>query len=231
MTQPMILTVDLMVQEARVLLSEITASASFYTDADLFVFANEGLYDMCVEGLVFEKFNTLTVVAGTEAYTPQDDWVKTAAVFDASGNALRPINPTDQGRYYSPGGTNLIPLYWYDWAGKIYLKPTALGTGAGAYPYLYYALDVTLVTTFAPVIRAKFHRALIPFICARALMKARQFQDAAVFMADYARMLGLSVDRLVSRFPPAYAVSGIVPQITAKGATPVPQNPLSVSKP
>lgn len=232
MAQPMILLLTDMITEARTLLAEITASASFYTDADLTYFANQALYDACVFGLVFEKLGSLSLTTGVDYVAAPDDWVKTKDVFDHNGNALRPIHPADQGRYYAlPVGADVVSLYWYDWGVNIYLKPTPVFLLTRTHAFYYYALDVALTGSNAPNIPSKYHRALIPFMCYRALMKARQFQDAAAFAQEYARMTNTNVDRLIMKFPMAYAVSGVVPIITSGGATPVTQVPQIVPKP
>lgn len=216
--------------EARVLLAETTKSASFFEDADLNYFINEAVHDICMAGLVYEKTETLAVTVGTISYAVGSDHIKTSLVIDPNSKTLTPINPSDLGRYYASSDvTNVTPMYWYNWGVNIYLYPACAGTGAGNYTHYYYAYDSDLAAdSNSPAFPTRWHKYLVLFTCYRALMKARQFNDAVGFALEYTKAIGVAVDRYVTRFPEEYRVSGILPKLTSQGVAPVlPTGPIA----
>ncbi|MEM2124994.1 MAG: hypothetical protein QXQ53_01190 [Candidatus Methanosuratincola sp.] len=208
-------------EEARILLAEVTKSASYFEDSDLNHFINEGIHDICMTGLVYESVSTISVTSGVTAYSLPSDFIRANVVLDPNGNSLTPINPSDLGRYFKAADTtNVTPAYWYVWGNDIYLVPTCAGTGAGNYPLYYYALDSDLASdTSSPNFPTRYHKYLVLFVCYRALMKARQWNDAYGFALEYSKALNVTIDRYVARFPAEFRVSGILPPLTTT-ATP-----------
>jgi hypothetical protein len=72
--------------------------------------------------------------------------------------------------------------------------PTTAGGGTGTYTLIYKALSTgwasDTVSTDFPV---DYHHALIDYVCWEALISLRQFKDAAPFIMNYCRELGLDL--------------------------------------
>ena len=96
--------------ETRRLLSETSATASYFSDADINAQLNEGLKDMCQRGGVLTKNYSFTAVTTVAAYTMQWDFIKPITVLNTAGVPLDAIPASTVGRVFTKTG---YPLFYY----------------------------------------------------------------------------------------------------------------------
>jgi hypothetical protein len=80
-----------------------------------------------------------------------------------------------------------------------------LGT---SYPYYYAALDTftsSLGDAEVPKIPVKYHYALVYYAVHRCLLKAKKFNEADIFYANYADVAGIKVAKPIPTITPAVA--------------------------
>jgi hypothetical protein len=179
------------------LLGETTAGETFITDTELNYFVDDGGYDMCVRGKIYEKTEQITLATDTQSYPVADDWVDTIAVYKASDDpdapnaALERITPQQASRVYIVSGR---PDYFFLVGTKIYFVDVPSSTYNGKnYVHHYYALPAAYVDdTSEPSFPAKWHPVLVDFVYMRALIKYKMFTSAQQIWVSYNQRLGIS---------------------------------------
>ena len=119
--------------EVRRYLAETSASASFFSDADINASINEGLKDMCIKADVYVKTHTITVATGQAAYNlpwfvlPREqklptgqDVLQLKTVLNHNNVALDPIPIEHIGRVYT--GISGLPLSYF--ISQVAITPT-----------------------------------------------------------------------------------------------------------
>jgi len=170
------------ITNARTYLNEDTAS--FWSDAQLLVFLNDGQNDIAARALCMEATETLSpLVANTIEYTPTTDYISViAAVYtDSDGNkyALKQSNVRTTGEPYQATS----PGYFYDYAGKIGIFP-ALSSVTTEIVTLYLAQRPSTLTLGSSVtIPAVYEKALTYYIVSQAMIRDNRL-DAAKLMLE-----------------------------------------------
>lgn len=105
--------------EVRRYLAETSATASYFSDADINRSINEGLKDMCIKGDVYVKTHTITVVTGQAAYNlpwyvlprEQGGIPQLKSVLNHNSVVLDPVPIESIGRVFT--ATAGLPLYYF----------------------------------------------------------------------------------------------------------------------
>lgn len=130
------------------------ATSTYWTDAELYRFINEGAREVCRRGEVLQKRDTIASIASTQEYTMPTDVLRVYRVEyeDASSNVVpleyRDFNSMDSIWWTRQKTTTGSKPYWYTMWGyppalKIILYP-APTTGSETIRVFYYGLPTAL---------------------------------------------------------------------------------------
>lgn len=96
--------------ETRRMLRETSATKSAFTDTDINKFINDGIKDMCLFGVVFQKTTTQVISTTVASYALPWDFIKMVSLQNGSGVDLDAISPADSGKRFIVTGK---PTYYY----------------------------------------------------------------------------------------------------------------------
>ncbi len=178
------------ITNARSLLNE--SAASFWTDAELLVWLNDGILDIAARSHCLETTESISLSTNTVEYAITTNFITVKAVaYVNSSSVAKGLKP---GNVLSVGNVGDLeePVFWYEFAGKI-----------GAYPALS---SVTTETIKAYLIKrptaiassdnvttpAVYDHALTLYVVAKAHLKDRQtgryHQIIGLYMAELKRI-------------------------------------------
>ena len=187
-------TAQSIVDRARDYLAE--TSTAFYGDGYLHQHLKAGVLDIVARTKCMEGVTEVYLQTGTSGYSISSNYLSISrAVYagtttDYNDNPyyeLAPIEKPDIGHNEDLG----TPARWYTWNDWFYVDPIPASGASGNYVYLYYVERPTGMTTTYSAVEtpAKYDYALTLFVVGRALMKARQFGSANIFMQEYQQEL------------------------------------------
>jgi hypothetical protein len=96
--------------EIRRILAETTAASSYFSDADINRFINDGIKHMCIEAGVYEKTLSITVATTIATYTLPLEFLSMKTILNLNGIPLDPIETFQVGGTYKITG---LPLNYY----------------------------------------------------------------------------------------------------------------------
>lgn len=126
---------------ARRLVAEVSATASYSTDPDFNAYINEGVKDVCLKGKVYERTKSATIVNGVAAYSLPLDYIGKGgmrAITDPTGVGLGMMEPNGLGRVWIVTGK---PTLYY-----ISTTPLTITTRQND---TYYTLGTILIPSVA----------------------------------------------------------------------------------
>lgn len=177
------------ITDARAYLNESTAS--FWSDAELLQFLNDGMVDIVSRSHCLETTEDINLVADQLEYTITSTYIVVKAVHyvdsDSEIKGLAQRSPNKVGK------PEIVdePKYWYDWAGKIGVYPVLTSVTTEKVT-LYLITRPTAIASNANVTTpAIYDKALTLYIVAQAWAKDRQMgkynQTMALYQAELDR--------------------------------------------
>ena len=170
------------------------ATASFWTDAQLLVYANEGIKAIAWRVGGYRTFTTVSTTASTRLVSFTG--YKCLAV-EYSNKALIKITPLQLGHVPLDG---IYPQYWFEFGNYIGIEPIP----PEIYTLTVYLASIpTNMTTGAsvPSVPYAFCGMLTYYIAARALEQDRQFEASAQLMDMYTNDLSFLSMALLPNIP------------------------------
>lgn len=172
---------------ARYYLNE--ATASFWTDAELLTYLNDGTLDVVSRTNCLEAVETEQLVENQITYALSDPYIaiRTVIYDKGTGNEKGLLRGSLQqiGHKDKASGE---PVYWTQDQDNVivYPKPNAANSGTGKNIDVYTVKRPAAVAAGAAVlVPACYDRALILYIVAQAWYKDGQFGKSSRFMAEY----------------------------------------------
>ena len=188
------------IHNARYYLNEITPS--FWTDAELLVWVNQGSSDIASRTRSLEATESISLSALVVEYPITSNYIDISTViYNSADNVVKGLvrkNPQSIGNIPDPGE----PVYWYEWNGSIGIFPAHSSLSGTATPSVtaYYVSYPSSVTTGQAVYTpAVYDRALTMFVVAQAFLKSGQFAKSGRFIAEYYAELDRFRSDLVDR--------------------------------
>jgi hypothetical protein len=117
--------------EIRRILAETTAASSYFSDADINRFINDGIKHMCIEAGVYEKTIPISVVNGDATYTLPLEFISMKTLLNQSKIPLDPIVVSQVGSVYLIDGK---PLNYYMTQGVVTLNVWTVATPYTIFP-------------------------------------------------------------------------------------------------
>lgn len=177
------------VTNARAYLNE--ATASFWSDAELLVWVNNAIIDVVTRSRCIETTENVTLVAAQAEYAITASYIGITGAFYNDGTTIKGL----QRRAIKDIGTeeySTVPIYWYEWNGKIGIYPVATAATAGKIVTVYLISRPTAVIASGTIpTPACYDRLLTIFVAAQGYKKDSQFDKATALMAEYIE----SIDR------------------------------------
>lgn len=171
------------ITNARYYLDESTAS--FWSDAELLVFLNDGQENIASRALCTETTETVSLVANTVEYTPTTDYISIIAVIYNNASGAKAALEQKTVRHVGETYQSTTPGYYYDFGGKVGIFP-ALSSVTSETVDLYLVQRPTTLTSADYIgIPAVYEKALTYYIVAQALVKDRQFAKASFMLQLY----------------------------------------------
>lgn len=168
------------ITKARYYLNESTAS--FWTDAELLAWLNDGVLDIVSRTHCLEGNETETITTGTTEYAISTAYITVKGVVYNGVQALR------KGSIEHMGDTTDVgePAYYFIWDNNLVIYPTP-DSGASGYALTTYLVErpTAIVAGGTVAVPAQYDRALVLYIVAQALFKDEKFAKAGRFMAEY----------------------------------------------
>lgn len=179
------------ISNVRYYLNESTAS--YWSDAELLVWINDGQMDIAARTQCLESTISVTLSAGVLEYSLNTTYIAVTAVQYSPSNSSGE-NPNIMGllrghpRHVGKTGVEdrYQPMYWYDWDGYLGVYPM-LSSATGVALTVFVVDDPTDLTLTSNTlsIPSMFEVALVKYVAAQAFYKAGQFGKAGRFMAEY----------------------------------------------
>ena len=173
-------TSSVIITRARYYLNESTAS--FWSDAELLQFINDGTMDIVARTHCLETTETETITTGTTTYAISTTYLTVKGVVLNEDKSLR------KGSIEHIGDTADLgePAYYIEWNNNIVVYPAPASGVSGETLTTYLVSRPTTVTSSQAVqVPAQFNRALVLYVVAQALFKDEKFAKAGRFMAEY----------------------------------------------
>lgn len=166
----------------RSVLNETTAT--FWADAQLNRFINDGERDVAIKTCCLENIDAATTTSGSRLVAFAGYGVNYAEYIPASGNpiGLVKIMPKQLGRVPTNGTT---PQYWLTWGSSVVIDPIPAATHNLNLYVSDYPLAEMSNDTDEPSIPADCHELITQFAIYRALLRDRKFARAAGFYSVY----------------------------------------------
>ena len=117
--------------EARTLMAEKTASASYASVDDVNNWINDGIKDMCTKGAIYTNPLSLTVLNNVSTYNCPWDFLAAKNFLNHNGSPLDLIEAMNVGRTYKVIG---VPLFYYHSQSPITLSPWYASTTYNTWP-------------------------------------------------------------------------------------------------
>ncbi|MCP4668836.1 MAG: hypothetical protein GY849_21065 [Deltaproteobacteria bacterium] len=178
------------ITNARSLLNE--ASASFWTDAELLVWLNDGMLDIAARSHCLEETESVNLVADTIEYSISANYVTVKAVVYV--NASGTIKGLTPGNVSSVGNVDDVdePVYWYDFAGKIGIYPPLSSVTTETVTLYLISRPTAIISSANVTTPAVYDHALTLYIVGKAHLKDRQtgryHQVLGLYMAELERI-------------------------------------------
>lgn len=167
--------------DARYYLNE--SSESFWSDAELLVYLNQGTVDIVARTHCLEAIETETLVENQMGYTLGDNFIVVKQVIYDDAKALRKGNIESFGDI---SGTSGEPAYWTQWGTKVLVYPIPDATAAGNSIDVYtVSLPAAVVSGAAVKVPAYYDRALTLYIVVQALKKDRRYGESNAVLTEY----------------------------------------------
>ena len=163
------------------------ASASFWSDAELLVYLNDGMVDIATRTRSLEDTETITLVANQIEYAPVSTFLAITAVQYTTTSYVKGLLPGSPKEVGQSVGTDSVgePTHWYEWNDKVGVYPALSSVTSEA--IILYAISLPSAITSAQDVTtpAIFDRVLALYIAAQALYKDKKFAQAGRYMAEY----------------------------------------------
>lgn len=132
--------------EIRRILAETTAASSYFSDADISRFINDGIKHMCIEAGVYEKTIPITVVNGDATYSLPLEFISMKTLLNQNKIPLDPIMVGQVGSVYLIEGK---PLNYYMTQEAVTLNVWTVAT-----PYVIFPPTCLVTATYIKPITA-----------------------------------------------------------------------------
>jgi len=174
------------ITRARSYLNE--ATASFWTDAELLIWGNDGTLDIVARTHCLESIETEQLIVNTMSYALASPFLFIRAVVytQAAGVERGLIKGNLQSIGHVKGSGE--PIYWCQERDNVvvYPKPDASHSGAGFDIDVYTVTRPTAIAASETVlVPACYDNALTMYIAAQGFLKDSQFGRAELFMRAY----------------------------------------------
>ncbi len=187
-------------QRVRDLLNE--SGTTFYSNACLNRFINDGQRDVAIKALCYESAQSLTTATNTR--TIAVTCIKTFGVeyVPASGTrlGLGLITPRMVGHMRLTG---ITPQYWFPWAGNICIEPIP----QTAYNLVVYTAILPTVDlssdTDKPVLPNEFIPWIVQFAFIRGLIRDKKYASAAMIYKVYIDAMKIARDNMMKKYADA----------------------------
>ncbi len=163
------------------------SAASFWSDAELLVYLNDGMVDIATRARCLEDTEVISLVAGQIEYAPVSTFLAITAVqysITSYTKGLLPGSPKEVGQYV---GTDSVgePTHWYEWNDRVGVYPPLSSVTTETIVIYATSLPSTITSGQDVTTPAIFDRALTLYIAAQALYKDKKFAQAGRYMAEY----------------------------------------------
>jgi len=168
------------------------AAADVWSDAELLVYINNGIYDIVQRTHCLEATADVSLVANQHEYDfSANSYITVVSVVfvDASTptveKGLLRKNVPGMGHGVKADGD---PVYWYEWKSYIGIYPVPSSVTTEKLTVYYVSRPTALASTASNITTpAIYDKALTLYVTAQALLKTGQSQHgkSAAFMADY----------------------------------------------
>lgn len=166
---------------ARYYLNE--SSASFWSDAELLVYLNDGTLDIVARTHCLEAIETETLVADTLAYALADSFIVIKAVIYDGSRALTKGSIDGIGDLDPSLGE---PSRWTQWESNVIVYPAPDASAAGNDIDVYTVKRPASVASGAAVlIPAYYDKALTLYIVAQALKRDKRYAESNAVLSEY----------------------------------------------
>jgi len=159
------------------------ATASFWSDAQLLVWLNDGTMDIFGRTHCVEDIESETLIASTTTYALSDPFIVIKAVIYNSVKSLR------KGSIEHIGDVNVTlgePSYWTQWENTVIVYPAPDSDAAGNTIDVYTVeRPIEVAAGAAVLVPDQYDKALTLYIVEQALLRDEQYGKAAKVRSDY----------------------------------------------
>lgn len=164
------------------------SSATFWADAELLVFLNDGTLNIVARTHCLEDTEDVTLVTDTTSYALSDPFIIIKHAIYNSATALKKGSIDDMGRVVGSTSRDALgyPEYWAQWESNIIVYPKPDSDASGNVVTVYVVDRPTAVVAGANVlVPAQYDKALVYYIVGQALKKDGRLALAAAYIAEY----------------------------------------------
>lgn len=175
------------------------SSASFFSDAQITRWINDGELDVAVKGLCLENTQVKTTTNGQRTFSITCVKAFHVEYVPATGTpiGLVKINPSYLGRVPYDG---VLPQYWFKWGGYIGIEPKPAATYTlNVYTSIIPSAEMAL-TTDEPEIPAAFHDLIVSYAVQRGLLRDHLFSMFSALYYQYIYELQMARNEIITRY-------------------------------
>jgi hypothetical protein len=178
-----------LITQVRYLLND-TGTDPFWDDAELLRWVNDGIEDVANKTHSLENTESISLVADTIEYSITSTTyiaIKGVHYVDVSADsvALKHGTPTMVGRLAEDYETSPIPVFWYDWNGKVGIYPSLSSVSTETVTLYLVELPAAIASNGTIPTPKIFDNALRAFVLSRAYYKDRQYAKSAQWLGIY----------------------------------------------
>ena len=194
------------ITEVRSIINEDTAS--FWTDAQITAWLQQGTLDWCEKSLLYADEDDITLVASQAKYTTSTssniDTASRVLHAEYSGKAMQRVSYTQIRAHNARAlGSLTTPFYYYDQyfgnALTVFIGPTPAAAQADETVSVIFAMKTTDITDIAD----EYQPTIFLYAAHKCKVRERQYQEASMFYQQYlANVYFSKADRLVPAVQP-----------------------------
>jgi hypothetical protein len=150
-----------------------SASSSFYATAEIYDLIYQAELEIARETKMLEGVTTTSTIAGTQSYSYPSGVLEIKRV-EYNGTKLMPIDFRQDDALTlmnSNSTTQGTPIYYYDWANTIYLRPIPQTSSVKIRIHYYKEPLIVSSATQTLEVPALFHMCIVDYVTAEMAMK------------------------------------------------------------